>query len=458
MSRVVGNMTVLASRFTPMYTRRARTGRARTSARATEDLPAPSGPTSATLLTQREFPFGAVSRNCRKDRVRCELVSALDGKEGRPRLMSVSSSADLDLHGVVGVRLLDARAEDVRRVERQLGLAPSEIIGEPDITVRFVDAIEPRGSLTYVGLDDAGFDESAFYVLRGRHKTQGKVLIPFDEIGGSCHIVCERGLPQVPLLLGVINMTALAKGVLPLHASAFIYRGLGILAAGWAKGGKTELLLAFMEHGAKYVGDEWVYIDPDRRMFGIPEPIRLWRWQLAQLPVFAARLSGQQRFRLSALDALSRGVEAITPPGSTLGLPGSVLRRAAPVISRQVNVQIPPARLFGADSVALQAELERVFLLSSQQDTELRLDRIPGREVAARMVASNDAERDPLMSYYRQFRFAFPGRRSHILERAGQIEAGLLRNLLAGLPATWLRHPYPVSLASLYEAAVSELG
>jgi len=54
----------------------------------------------------------------------------------------------------------------------------------------------------------------------------------------------------VPHLLAVINLTALAKGVLPLHASAFTYRGLGVLATGWAKGGKTETLLEFAWLGA----------------------------------------------------------------------------------------------------------------------------------------------------------------------------------------------------------------
>jgi hypothetical protein len=148
------------------------------------------------------------------------------------------STEDFDLHGVVGVRLLDATPDDIRRVQRQLGPLRSPLSREPDISIRFVDRIETR-SLTYVGVGECGFDESHFYVLRGRGGTDAKAMLPFDAVGASLAIVCERSMPVVPHLLPCINMTALAKGVLPLHSSAFTEDGRGVLVMGWAKGGKT---------------------------------------------------------------------------------------------------------------------------------------------------------------------------------------------------------------------------
>lgn len=68
----------------------------------------------------------------------------------------------------------------------------------------------------------------------------------------------------MPLLIALVNATALSKGVLPLHASAVTFEGTGPLVAGWSKGGKTEALLSFMRRGALYVGDEWVYLSADR--------------------------------------------------------------------------------------------------------------------------------------------------------------------------------------------------
>jgi hypothetical protein len=104
-------------------------------------------------------------------------------------------------------------------------------------------------------VDDAGFTQDAFLILRSKHKTPAKVQIPMDQIGLQCEIVCERGLSAVPLLIPIINLTALHKGCLPLHAAGFVYNDVGALIAGWSKGGKTEALLAFMAQGARYVGD-----------------------------------------------------------------------------------------------------------------------------------------------------------------------------------------------------------
>lgn len=358
---------------------------------------------------------------------------------------------DFDLHGYVGIRLLDARADDVKRVERQLGPLQRPLQGQPDITVRFVERIEQRGSLVYVALEEGGFDDASFYVLRGKGQVRGRASIPFQDVGGSCQIVCERSLPAVPLLLPIINMTALAKGLLPLHASAFNYEGQGILATGWAKGGKTETLLAFMEHGARYVGDEWIYLTQDRRMFGIPEPIRLWRWQLEQLPLFGARLRREERLRLAALDICARGLERVAGRGRSGGAITSILRRGAPVVRRQVNTQVPPARLFGSQALALSSELHRVLLLSSHEPSGVQILPVKASEVARRMIASGAEERHAFMSYYRQFRFAFPQLKSPVVERASTMEAGLLRTALAGLPAAWVRHPYPVEIATLYD-------
>jgi hypothetical protein len=52
------------------------------------------------------------------------------------------------------------------------------------------------------------------------------------------------------LLISILNLTMLAKGFLPMHASAFTYKNTGVVATGWAKGGKTETLFAFMANGA----------------------------------------------------------------------------------------------------------------------------------------------------------------------------------------------------------------
>src|SRR5207247_1046267 len=101
-----------------------------------------------------------------------------------------------------------------------------------------------------------------------------RARVDFRQIGGRCEIVSQSGLGPVPLLIGIVTVTALGKSFVPLHGSAFVHNATGIIVTGWAKGGKTEALLAFAEHGARYVGDEWILLSSDgRKVYGVPEHI-----------------------------------------------------------------------------------------------------------------------------------------------------------------------------------------
>ena len=54
---------------------------------------------------------------------------------------------------------------------------------------------------------------------------------------------------------------------------------------------------------------------------------------------------------------------------------------------------------------------------------------------------------------YQQFRFAFPDRVSAALDTVRERELALLVDALDDLPAYEIRHPYPVRLHELYDAA-----
>jgi hypothetical protein len=371
-----------------------------------------------------------------------------EGRDGRP--------VDFDLHGHVGLRLLDARPSDVATVLRQLGPLRSPLDRAPDITVRFVDRIEDPEPVTFVGWPDAGFTTRGFYVLQGRGNVPGRARIPFQDIGKGCHIECERALPAVPLLLAIVNLTALGNGILPLHASAFVHRGRGVLVTGWSKGGKTETLLALADAGASYIGDEWVYVTRDGELLGVPEPVRLWRWQLRQLPAVWQRLGTGDRARLRVADAVAR-LAARLAAAQVPGMPTGLLRRAAPVLQRQTGVQVPPELLFGRDNVVLRGRLDRLLLVASHDSPETDVEPADGDEVTQRMLASLAQERGPFMAYYQQFRFAFPALSSSVVERVAELERELAAAYLSGVDAWWLRHPYPVQIAALHRPVLDLL-
>jgi hypothetical protein len=357
------------------------------------------------------------------------------------------SEATFDLHGIAGVRVTDAGERDVAAVAAQLGPIRGPLAGGvPVVEVRFVDRLETR-PLTLLGLGEVGFDDASFVVLRSSHKVPARVAIDLAalEAGGGATFVAERGLPAVPLLIAVLNLVALGAGAVPLHAAAFRHDGRGVLVTGWSKGGKTETLLAFMRRGATYVGDEWVYLTLDGAMHGIPEPIRLWSWHLDQLPEVRARLTAGERARLAGV----RGGQAALDAAGRAVRPA---RRLAGFLAGQRHVDVPPERLFGTGAAPVRSAIDLVCLVGSRASGGIEVRPIDPGLIARRMVHSLAYERRDLVGAYLQHRFAFPRRRSALVESASRIEEERLAALLGGVPAVELEHPYPVEIDALARA------
>ncbi len=367
---------------------------------------------------------------------------------------SLRTPVDFDLHGLASVRLVDASPAEVAVVRRQLGPieAPAPLDRRPDIVLRFVDRIATRGRVRLIGLDDAAASDDAFLILRGKHKSTVRVQIPFDQLGAPCELVCERGLTAVPLLVAILNLALLGKGILPLHGAGFVHEGCGLLATGWAKGGKTELLLAFAAHGARYVGDEWVYVDAAGCMYGVPEPIRVWDWHLDDLPDYRARLPRGDRWKLSGLAGASAALRLAADGALGRTAIGRTARRALPLVDRQRNVQVPPAALFGPEGSLPRARLDALLFVASHADPELRVETLDPRDIARRMVFSLLYELAPLAEAYQKYRFAFPERSNPRIDGLEESCRWLLEQAVTHRPALAVWHPYPAPIAALYDA------
>ncbi len=356
-----------------------------------------------------------------------------------------------DLHGFVSVRLVDAGPRDTRAVARQLGPIQSDLSGEADITIRFVDRLVPDEPVRLLGRHDGGFTDDAFLLLRSTHKARTRARIPMEQIGGRCEIVCEHGAPAVPLLIAIVNLTALVKGVLPLHAAAFDWKGSGVVVAGWSKGGKTETLLSFMSRGARYIADEWCYIAPDgRRIVGVPEPVRLWRWQMAQLPQYRDRVPLARRLKLAAMGIVP-ALQGVLPAQLHRSRPGRAAQRVAHFVEQRLNVLVEPERLFDQGVAAAEADFTHLVFVMTAEDPATTAVPASGLDVADRMVHSLQYERQGLLGHYRMFRFAFPELTNPHLENAESLQRDLLRNAFKDKPTLRVQHPYPVELSKLFD-------
>jgi hypothetical protein len=361
---------------------------------------------------------------------------------------------ELDLHGRVGIRLIDAGPSDRAAVVRQLGPIGGILGRPPDITIRFVDRLPDDGPLRYIGHEDAGFTDHHYLVLRGRHQSRVRVAIPMDAIGGPLEIVCERGLPAVPLLVAVVNLTALARGLLPMHACAFRHRGLGVLIVGWAKGGKSETLLAFTSQGAELIGDEWIYLDSaTRQLAGLPEPMRVWDWQLTAMPELRPRVPASARRRLALTRVGVAGLRGLTRlPLVGRAAPGRLATRMRALLEGQLSVQVPPERLLDRPVVRGGVALDRIVLVLSHARDEIEVSPADPTDVARRAATSFMFEMADILGHYQRFRYAFPDRPNPWLDG---LEARYVAAIEAGfrdVPALGAAPPSPMAIPRLFDA------
>ena len=357
---------------------------------------------------------------------------------------------DFDIHGIVGLRLIDPSARDAARLAKQLGAAQTTLDREPDIVIRFQEGLSAPG-LTYLGLNSTGFTGEGFYIL-DKNSGQVQARVPFEQIGGQCRLVCRSGLSAIPLLFDIIRFTFLKKGYIPLHASAFRHHQRGVLVMGWAKGGKTEMLLSFANHGAHYVGDEWVMLSADgRTMLGLPISVAIRDWHFDHIPQLLPEIGRQKKLLFKGiyfLDALHRLLSRRRGKDSFLQ---KILGQALPRFRQQLMIRKSPQAIFKDRYCRRGVAVDKVFLIMSHSRPDIRVAAGDPVEIARRMAASIEYEQMPFFEYYKAFKFAFPRRQNEFLEGVDELQRALLAQALANQEAYEVLHPYPVSFEALFE-------
>lgn len=370
------------------------------------------------------------------------------------RAASASTTAplrfDYDLRGVLGIRLIDPTPADRAAVEAQLGAPRGALEREPDITLRFVKRL-PLSDLEFVEVNRSGFTNEGFFV-RGKGRRAAWCRVPFDAMGSPCEFLCESGVGPVPLLKPALRIAALGKGYLPFHASAFEWNGSGVVVTGWSHGGKTSALLAFAEQGARYLGDDLVFLPTDGgKMFGLPAPMRLSAWHLSELPRLGRLATRRRRLLLSALGAM--GGEDGLRSGTARGERGTpyAARKVARKVRERLRVEFPLDTVFPA-GCGRAAVPRTLFLMMSATGRATTVDRVDPLQVAERMDHSLHFEDLSFRAQYLAYRFAFPDRCNSSIDDARAVEATLLRRALADMDAYVVRHPYPAPFRDLHAA------
>jgi hypothetical protein len=373
-------------------------------------------------------------------------------REARPSpARSSASVVDYDIHGLVGIRLVEPSAGDVSAVSAQLGPEGS-LSGEPDLTIRFVDDLQPSSTVSWIQPHEVGFTDEGFFVFTPDSAPSPRARLALDGPGRAWELRCRSGLGAVPLLLPLLDLIMLAKGAIALHASAFTYRGSGVVVAGWARSGKTTALLAFMARGVAFIGDDRVYLDPgEKRIYGLAQPLALRATHLAELPAVADTVGRHGRSRLRLAAALERTASTAARLESLRNVAGRIAG-----VASDANVSVSPDRLFG--DCTLQGRLDKAFLAIAHDRPDVRLEPVEPRRLAERLLFSLRTERLPLRRLYYAFRYAFPDAAEVFEEEAEEAETERLAEAFEGTETYVLFHPFPAPVQAIHDALAPALG
>jgi hypothetical protein len=368
-----------------------------------------------------------------------------------PTSRSRSSIVDFDLHGLVGIRLVDPSPSDVTAVSAQIGL-PSALSDAPDLTIRFVEDLGPGKPVRWIEPNSIGFGDDGLFLYTGGSGAGPAGCLRLESPGPGWELRCPAGRGSVPLLLPLVDLVVSGKGAFALHASAFTYRDSGVAVAGWARSGKTTALLAFMARGAAYIGDDRVYLVAEQnRIYGLAQPLALRATHLAEVPDLARTVGRRARSRLWLCAALERTANKAALLESLGGLP----RRVAGAAS-DANVSVSPRHLF--EECPFQGRLDKAFLAIAHDSPDVQVEAVEPRYLAERLVFSIRAERLPLWRLYYGFRFAFPDQAEAFGEEAEEAETERLAGALEGTETYALYHPFPLPVHTIHDALAPLLG
>jgi hypothetical protein len=355
---------------------------------------------------------------------------------------------DFDIQGIVGIRLINPTISDTAAVAKQLDQKETHLERDPDIIISFKDNFN-NTSLKYIGLDYAGFNDEGFYVLGGGREKL-KIRIPFEKIGQKLELECESGGHSIPLLDPTINLTFLSKNYVPLHASAFVYNGIGNLVTGWTKGGKTEALLSFANHNAQYVGDEWVIISTNgESMFGLPVNLCIWNWQFKYIPNLLPKITIDRKILFKLIYFLDTFYKIFNHGVLKKSFLLKWINKALPSFKRQLNVRAKPEVIF-QKGICKNSSFDKLFLMMGRSEPKITIEPWDPLDIASRMVSSNYFEQKTFWEYYEAFKFAFPNLQNEFLEGAGMFQKYRLECAFKNKEAYQVLHPYPVNFEDLF--------
>jgi len=247
------------------------------------------------------------------------------------------------------------------------------------------------------------------------------------------------------------------RGAGTVHAAAVTRSGAGVLIAGWAESGKTEVALALAERGWSILADKWTVLDGEGRMAPFPVRAGVRGWVLEYLPHLRSALPVRTRWRMRAASRASRGIERLAGrDGSPLSGAALDITRRACAQGERLSVTLSALReMYGVVSLEpAHPQLTLVVVLSTAASGPPVARPLGAQTALPRLYASAAYERRDGLALLLRRQFA--GGEDAALQ-ATATERELLTSALSDVPLIEVSCPFPSDpghVARLIEASL----
>jgi hypothetical protein len=326
----------------------------------------------------------------------------------------------------------------------------------PDRLPPLVELHRPAGDGLVTGRDE----QDLRLVSDGRSCTLPDVLA-----GDPAVFRYENGFPLgtvfKPFVRSALQLSALRADAVAVHAAAVEADGGAVLFAGWSESGKTELALAALERGARFISDKWTFVGRDQEASAFPIDVGVRGWVLRYAPRLRGSLPGAARTQLATARV---GGRVLRP--AIKRAPGRAGQAAAAGLGRALDLAdrapITASRLSEAYGQTLDGErrvrLRAVVLLTTVPDGPPTAATADPTWAARRLAQSAAYERRPYFGLAERARYAFPARpRKDLPDAVREREEELLAPVLAATTVIEARAPFPADPRAVHEAVARAL-
>ncbi len=273
-----------------------------------------------------------------------------------------------------------------------------------DIRERQGDAGDGRTTAT---------DGRRLYLVEGGHLAG----LPSPDEPGPATLTLEPSFPPHALLADVVRPmlqhALLDHGAAAIHGSSVRLDGGAVVLAGWSESGKTEIALAMVEAGARFLSDKWTIVDSGAAALPFPAPVSIRRWVLPYLPRLRASIAPIVRAQLFGAGAAAR----LLGPARRLRNRSMAADRIVAAVSRSVELadrrSLLPSEVLAAYGQPASLEpvpLRAIVLLTTTEGSTLVAREADPTWAARRLTRSASFERRAYWGLVSRAAFAFARR------------------------------------------------